>query len=146
VDAGELERRPFAVDRIRVVMAADHPLARQRRIGFQKVLEEPWVGLPQGNPLQELVREQAVRAGHPLAFRVRMPTFEAMGELVQWGVGLGFMPEAAARKCQRSMALRALPLTDAWAIRRLSLCMRRYADLPVRSRELVDRLAPATGP
>ena len=104
--------------------------------------DQPWVGLAQGTPLQELVRDQAARAGHPIAFRVRMPTFEAMGQMVQWGVGLGFMPETVARRFRRSMAIRALPLTDAWATRQLSLCMRRYGDLPARSRELVDRLAP----
>ncbi|HLO66290.1 MAG TPA: LysR family transcriptional regulator [Holophaga sp.] len=140
VDAGGLERRPFAVDHLLVAVAADHPLARLKRVAFQDTLAEPWVGLPQGNPLQELLREHAVRAGQAPAFRVRVPTFEAMGQMVQWGVGLGFMPETAARKCSRSLTLRALPLAEPWATRGLSLCMRSYADLGVKVRELVDRL------
>lgn len=141
VDAGGLERRPFAVDHLLLVAAADHPLAGRKRLAFQDVLAEPWVGLPQGNPLQELLREHAVRAGQAPAYRVRVPTFEAMGQMVQWGVGVGFMPETAARKCRKTMAIRSIPLTDPWATRGLSLCMRSYADLGVRVRELVDRLA-----
>jgi hypothetical protein len=32
-------------------------------------------------------------------------------------IGLAILPESAARRCQKSMAIRIVALTDAWALR-----------------------------
>ncbi|WP_204322334.1 hypothetical protein, partial [Streptococcus pneumoniae] len=58
---------------------------------------------------------------------------------------LGIVPETAASKCQRSMAIRSIRLTDAWATRHLSLCMRGLDQLPLHARELVEHLAAQAG-
>ena len=145
IDTGSLELMPFATERIMLVVPASHRLAKHRRIAFLEVLGEPWVGLTQGNPLQEFVREKASLAGQAMEIRVRIPSFEAMGQMVHAGVGIGYMTESAARKVQRSMNIHAIHLSDPWASRRLSLCMRSRSALPARARELVECLAQAAG-
>jgi DNA-binding transcriptional LysR family regulator len=74
---------------------------------------------------------------------VRLRSFDAICRMVERGVGIGVIPEAAARRCQRSMALHKVVLSDAWALRRLCLCVRRYAELSAYSRLLVDELQAA---
>jgi DNA-binding transcriptional LysR family regulator len=140
IDTGSLELVPFANDRIMLVVPVNHRLAKQRRMAFLEALGEPWVGLTQGNPLQEFLREQASLAGQAMQIRVRIPSFEAMGQMVHSGVGIGFMTESAARKFKRTMNIHAIHLSDPWASRRLSLCMRSRSALPARARELVERL------
>jgi len=41
----------------------------------------------------------------------------------------------------RTMAIRRLALTDPWALRRLTICLRREAELPRYARDLVRHLA-----
>jgi hypothetical protein len=39
------------------------------------------------------------------------------------------------------MSIRKIELSDDWAVRKLTICVRRRADLPVYARELVRHLA-----
>ena len=60
--------------------------------------------------------------------------------MVGRGVGLGVIPEAAARGCRRSMAIRTVRLTDAWALRHLTVCVRRFGELPAHARQPIEHL------
>jgi DNA-binding transcriptional LysR family regulator len=141
VDASALQLLPFAIDRLVLVVARDDPLAKQRRIAFADVVAHDFVGLNDGSPLQDYLDEHAVRAGRPLSFRVRMRTFEGMCRMAEHGVGYAVAPETAVRKCQRSMAIRSLRLSDPWATRRLMLCMKAFDALPLPARHLAEHLA-----
>ena len=143
VDYGALKLLPFAIDRLVLVVPRAHPLADQRRISFQQIIGQEFVGLNAGSPLQEYLDEHAARAGHPLSFRVRMRTFDGVCRMVEHNVGLAIVPETAARKC-KAMAIRSVRLTDAWAMRRLSLCVRDLGSLSPHSRKLVDCLSAAS--
>jgi len=54
--------------------------------------------------------------------------------------GLAVVPAAAARRYQRSTAIRILPLVDTWAPRRLTICVRSLAALPAHGQKLVEHL------
>ena len=56
--------------------------------------------------------------------------------------GIGF---EAANAFAKPMGLRLVLLTDAWARRRMFVCVRQYASLPAPARLLVDSLVPKTG-
>jgi DNA-binding transcriptional LysR family regulator len=145
VDHGALQLRPFAIDRLVVVAPRDSPLGEFRRIAFQDVVTREFVGLSVGSPLQDYLGEHATRAGHPLSFRVRMRSFEGICEMVAQNVGIGIVPETAARRARRSMAIRSIRLTDRWATRHLSLCMRAFEGLSPHARRLVEHLASGQG-
>jgi DNA-binding transcriptional LysR family regulator len=55
-------------------------------------------------------------------------------------VGVGILPESAARRHALTMAIRIVPLRDAWSVRNLSLCVRQLDALPLFARDLVERL------
>jgi hypothetical protein len=38
------------------------------------------------------------------------------------------------------MAIKAVPLTDPWAVRDLTICVRRFDELPTHARQLVEHL------
>jgi hypothetical protein len=61
--------------------------------------------------------------------------------MVEHQVGLGILPETAALKCRRTMAIRTIRLTDPWATRRLLLCLRGLDELPPLARELAAHLS-----
>ena len=56
------------------------------------------------------------------------------------GVGVGVLPESAARRHAQTMQLALVPLSDAWSVREMRICVRSLEALPNFARELVDLL------
>ncbi len=146
VDSAELELLPFRVDRLSVVSAHGHPLADLRECRFSDTLPYPFIGLSEGSALQEHLAGHAARCGQRLNYRVRLRSFDAICRMVERGVGIAVMPEAAAIRCQRSMAVARTPLTDSWATRQLNICVRRFDDLPAHTHRLIEALTPRDTP
>jgi hypothetical protein len=53
------------------------------------------------------------------------------------------VPEAAARRCARSMPIAHLTIRDAWANRKLVICARSFKTLPRPAKQLVEHLRRA---
>jgi DNA-binding transcriptional LysR family regulator len=75
-----------------------------------------------------------------LRLRVQLRSFDAVCRLVECGVGIGIVPETTARRVARTMAISAVELSDAWALRELTICIRSFAELPPYARQLVEHL------
>lgn len=150
VDLGELETFPFRLDRLVLVVPRPHRFARRRQIAFREAADQAFVGLSAGSALQDYLGEHAARIGRPLKLRVRLRSFDAVCRMVAQGVGIAIVSESAARRCARSMPVRTVRLTDAWALRHLTICVRRFAELPAHAKQLVEHLtkeaAPSTTP
>ena len=140
VDLGALKALPLRTDQLVLVVPAGHTLAGRREIAFREVLDEPFIGLGHGSALQAHLAGHAARAGHALKFRVRVGGFEAACRMVESGVGVAVLPEAAAQRSCEAEAIRSVPLSDAWALRRLTLCARSVSALPAHAQQLVQHL------
>jgi molybdate transport repressor ModE-like protein len=140
--AAELETFPFAENLLVLVVPRGHVLSGRRKISFSLALQHDFVGLGAGSALQEYVNQQAQRAAQRLKVRVRLSSFDLICHMVESGIGIAVVPEAAARRWQRSMSIRVIPLTDAWAVRHLRTCVRSLKSLPPHARRLVEFLRP----
>jgi DNA-binding transcriptional LysR family regulator len=140
VDAGSLETYPYRTDRFVLVVAGDHPLARRARIDFAEVLDHDFVGLDRASALQRFLAEKAARAGRAIRLRVQLRSFDGVCRLVERNVGVGIVPETTARWAAQTMSIKAVQLTDHWALRDLSICVRDYKALPPYARQLVDHM------
>ncbi|HEU5017667.1 MAG TPA: LysR family transcriptional regulator [Pseudolabrys sp.] len=140
VDFGTLHTFPFRSDRFVLVVGKSHPLAARTRIGFAEVLDYDMVGLDRASAIQRFLAEKANRAGRPLRLRVQLRSFDAICRLVECNVGVGIVPETTVERSARNMAIKAVRLTDAWALRELTICVRDEAALPPYARQLVDHL------
>jgi len=138
---GGLETYPFRMDRLVLAVPRGHGLAGARKAAFAEVLSEDFVGLARGSALAEHLAWQAARLGRRLAPRIRLRGFDAICRMVEKGVGLAVVPQTAARRARRVMDIRLVRLTDAWALRRLVICVRRLDALPLHARRLVEHLA-----
>src|SRR6266852_4042818 len=143
VDASTLETYPFRNDRFVLVVAREHPLARRARIGFVQVLDHDFVGLDRASALQRFLADKAARIGRPLRLRVQLRSFDAVCRLVECNVGIGIVPETTARRVARTMAIVPVALTDPWAVRELTICIRSLDELPPYARQLVEHLRTA---
>lgn len=136
---------PFRLDRLLLAVPRAHPLAGRRRLAFHEAAGFEFVGLGAGSALQEHLRQHAARAGIAMKLRVRLRGFEAVCRMVEQGVGIAVVPESAARRCRRTMAIHTLRLTDPWALRQLTICTRAPDTLATPARRLVEHLAAGGG-
>jgi molybdate transport repressor ModE-like protein len=144
---------PFVTNRFALAVPRGHPLVRQA--GGQEISEAladgcDVVGLPEGSALQDTWDARAAGRGAVLNYRVRVPSFDAQLRLIERGVGVAILPEATAQRSARTMAIEVLPLSDAYLVRRLLICVQRFSALPADTQSLIEQLrhaylAPAAG-
>src|SRR5205085_7284816 len=123
-----------------LVVARDHALARRAKISFAETLDYDYVGLDRASALQRFLADKANRVGRPLRLRVQLRSFDAVCRLVERNVGVGIVPETTVRWAAQTMAITPVCLTDAWALRKLTICVRDYEALPPYARQLVDHM------
>jgi DNA-binding transcriptional LysR family regulator len=140
VQVADLEVFPFRDDHFVLVVAADHPLAQRASVPFADVLEHDFVGLDRASALQRFLADKAERVGRRLKLRVQLRSFDAVCRLVEVDVGIGIVPQTTAERAARSMAITPIRLDDPWAVRKLTVCVRRLQDLPSYARDLVKHL------
>jgi DNA-binding transcriptional LysR family regulator len=143
VDTSALETFPFRKDRFVLAVARNHPLATRSKISFADVLQHDFVGLDRASAWQRFLADKAARIGQPLRLRVQLRSFDAVCRLVECNVGIGIVPETTARRVARIMAIVPVALTDPWAVRQLTICIRSLDELPPYARQLVEHLRTA---
>lgn len=131
---------PYRNDRLVLVTAKDHALARETEVAFAHTLGDDYVGLSEASAIHPFLVQAAAALGRTFKFRVEVSNFEAVCRMIESRVGIGVIPESAALRYARTLNIALIPLTDAWAIRRLHICVKDLAALPVFARELVQML------
>ena len=126
-----------------LVAARRGDFAGRRQIDFQEVTDRDFVGLTQATALQVHIARQAARLGTRLRFRARLRDFDAICQMVAADVGVAVVPEAAARRCARSMPIMMARIRDPWANRKLTICARSFKTLPRPAKQLVEYLRRA---
>jgi DNA-binding transcriptional LysR family regulator len=137
--AEAIELFGYRADTLVAVVPRKHAL-RSRSIAFEKLLDYDFVGLESNTVISRLCSQQAALAGKPLRLRVQVKSFDVVARMIQAGLGIGVLPEAAVAAFAGSLGLRAIRLTDTWATRRMFVAVRQYAALPGAARQLVDHL------
>jgi DNA-binding transcriptional LysR family regulator len=135
----DLEVLPYREDRLVLVAAADHPLARKKKIAFAETLDFDHVG-HQGSAMHAFLQQAAHVAHKPIKDRIQVGNFEALCRMVEANVGIGILPESSASRHGRSLRICIVPLSDPWALRQLEICVRRLDALPAFAKDLVDLL------
>jgi len=138
-----VERFLFSEDRLTLVTAKRGPLSSRRQIDFVEVAAFDFVGLTTSTALQMHISKHAARLGMRLGFRARLRDFDAICQMVAADVGIAVVPEAAARRCARSMPIVPIRIRDSWANRKLVICARSFKALPRPAKQLVEHLRGA---
>lgn len=135
-----LEARTFSTDRLVLVVPGAHALAWRPTIAFEECIHYPHVGL-RGSTLHDLMIETVSGMNRRLELRVLMASFESMCRMIEAGVGVGVLPESAARRLARGTTLKVINLSDPWAVRDRRVVYREFEALPACGRAFVEALA-----
>src|SRR5690606_16899024 len=104
---------PYRSDRLILVTHADHPLANRESIGFEDTLDYDYIGLFEFSAIHSFLLKAADDRGRILRVRVEVGNFETTCRLIAAQVGIGVIPESAARRYEKTMPLKLIALTDA---------------------------------
>jgi len=140
VDQTGLEAIRFSTDRLLLAVPEGHNLAGRRSVAFAETLEYEHISLHEGSTLLAFLRGVMERNGYERALRVKLRSFEAMCRMIEAGVGIGIMPESAARRHMKTMQIALVSIVDDWALRERYVLVRSKAALPGAGRALVDDL------
>jgi DNA-binding transcriptional LysR family regulator len=140
--AAGLQLYDYRADVLCAVVPRDHPV-RARRLAFARLLDHDFVGLESNTVISQILLAQAAQAEKPLRLRVQVKSFDVVARMIQAGLGIGVLPEDAARAFAQPMGLRLIGLTDTWATRRMFVAVRQDAALPAPARQLVEHLVGA---
>ena len=86
------------------------------------------------------VYSKAGNAGRTLRLRVQLRSFDAVCRLVERNVGIGIVPRTTSMRAAKSMTIKSVELTDSWALRELTICVRDLDALPPYARQLVEHM------
>jgi DNA-binding transcriptional LysR family regulator len=136
-DLGTLQTHLVASDQLVVVASHSHRLARQASVAFADALAESIVGVAD-TALETHLAERASRLGRQLDYRIQLRNTEHVAMYIEAGIGIAILPDALAKTIQRDLAI--LPLSEAWATRRLYLCAREFSALTPHAQLLAQQL------
>lgn len=146
VETTGLALRHFVTDRLVVVVGRDHALAAMRHVRLADLGDQHFIALSEG-ALQDHLDAQAARIGLRIRPRIRLRGFDDICRMASAGVGIGIVPETAARRCRKSMQIAVKRLAEDWAVRRLSICTRSDTELTPLAQSLLEHLErEAEGP
>lgn len=142
VRAEGLQVLHFSTDRLLLAVPIGHPLAGEAQVTLRQTLAYQHIGLHEGSTLLTFLRDQVEKLGGQLSLRIQVSSFEAVCRMIEAGVGIGIIPESAARRHSRTMQLALVTLDEPWAVRERSILVRELDALPGSVRALIATLVP----
>jgi DNA-binding transcriptional LysR family regulator len=138
-----LEQLPYHVDRLVLVVPDGHPLADLPSARLAEALSYDFIGPHPDSSLMAVIMRACMETGSPIRLRIQVRSFDGMCRMIEENLGIGILPVMAIEHQLMSGSLRAIPLAEEWAERRLFLCVRELAALPVSARQLIQHLSAA---
>jgi DNA-binding transcriptional LysR family regulator len=137
----KLQTVPYRNDKLVVIVHREHPLAQRKRMSFSETLQYESVAIKGGSIVQLTQQRVALAEGAALKCHAQVGTFDAACRIVAANLATAVVPAEASRPLIKAFGLRAIPLTDDWALRRFVIGVRDRKELTVPARLLLDSLA-----
>ncbi|WP_180070545.1 LysR family transcriptional regulator [Acinetobacter sp. YH16038] len=127
--APQLQTLEFSDDPLVLICPEQHDLAANQALTLADCLNYPFVGLMQYHSLQQSIETQARLLNCEIQYRLRLPNFAAIAQVVANGVGIAIMPKRAAQRLSKLYAFHQIQLTGDWANRKLLLAAKNFDEL-----------------
>lgn len=129
-NSNQLHTLEFADDPLVIICSIQHELSNQTQFEIEKTLKYAFVGLMQYHSLQQSIEAQAKNLGCSIQYRLRLPNFAAIAQVVANGVGIAIIPKRAAQRLSDLYHFHQIELLGDWANRKLLLAAKNFDELP----------------
>ncbi|WP_322050611.1 LysR substrate-binding domain-containing protein [Paraburkholderia bannensis] len=141
VPAPDIQKAVYRRDKLVLLVPNDHPLAPHDSVAFVDTLDYEYVGLNEGSSLLARLLAAAFSAERTLKVRIQVSSFDAICRMIEQGLGIGVLPEAAVRNEILAAGLRPVQLLDDWADRTLYIGTRSLDALSPEANRLFNFMA-----
>ena len=131
---------PFREDRLVLVCAPSHPLARHRHVSIRKLDGEPMVGYERDIPTRKETDRLLRRHGVDVRYVMELDNVETIKRVVEIGSGLAILPEPAVRPEVKGRTLVAVQLSDDVFLRPLGIIHRQGKHFSPAAERFIDFL------
>lgn len=104
----DIEVQPWIADELVVFSSPDHPLAKQRKLTIEQLLQEPWILREKGSGTRETFDRAFHNYHAKLNIRLELEHTEAIKRAVESGLGIGCISRLALKDAIRRGSLVAL--------------------------------------
>lgn len=139
-NSDHLQTLEFSDDPLVLICPKNHELTAQKELKLADTLNYPFVGLMQYHSLQQSIEAQAKILNINIQYRLRLPNFAAIAQVVATGVGIAIMPKRAARRFNELYDFQQIELIGDWANRKLLLAAQNFSELPVSYQHFLQYL------
>jgi len=129
--APQLQTLEFSDDPLVLICPEQHDLSTSKALKLGNCLNYPFVGLMQYHSLQQSIEAQARLLHCEIQYRLRLPNFAAIAQVVANGVGIAIMPQRAAQRLAKLYSFKQIQLTGDWANRKLLLAAKNFDELSI---------------
>jgi DNA-binding transcriptional LysR family regulator len=142
----EVDERPLTRDRIVLVAARDHPLARKERIDARELNGQGMVGFEAGSAIRWLIDAALREAQVEVNVVMELRSVAAILQMVETTGSLAFVSELSvvSRPARRGHAVVPLAVRGLEIQRELGLISKRGRSLSPAARAFSEQLAAAT--
>lgn len=140
VTASELISYQYAVDELILVAPLNHPISSHKSIRFESALSLDFVSTSENTSNYLFLRQTALQLGKMPNVRLHVHHFNAILKLVAEGVGVALVPKSVARAAIDEKRLAMIRLNESWAVRELTLVVRKTESPSVFVETLADFL------
>jgi DNA-binding transcriptional LysR family regulator len=114
---------------MRIVCAAEHPLAAQHEVSLLQLRRLDMIGFDRGLQLRQEIDQCLARAGIEVNVRMEFDNADSMIRAIQANRGIGIVPEAAVRRETANGSLRVVACRELRMTRPLGIIFRRSGRL-----------------
>lgn len=108
----DIEVQPWIADELVVFSAPNHPLANQRKVSFQQLLQEDWILREKGSGTRATFDRAFHNHHSELKIRLELEHTEAIKRAVESGLGIGCISRLALKDAFRRGSLVAIPVPN----------------------------------
>lgn len=130
---------PYRMEQLCAVVRTDHPLASQKAVSVDQLIEAGLIGFAENSALMQQIVRSTAQSGKPFALRHRVVNNQTARSMVKAGLGVTIQAAGMLDR-EPDPVIVALPLSDVWSSRQLKIAMRGDAGLPVAARALLKHL------
>ncbi|HKF19168.1 MAG TPA: LysR family transcriptional regulator [Candidatus Dormibacteraeota bacterium] len=121
----DVELEAFHKEELVLVVAPDHPFARQQCVSITEVGTEQLILFDRTSSYYEITQAAFLAAGVTLRGLMELDNIEAAKKMVERGLGVALLPRTAVRREVEARELRMVDLSDAVPMTRQIVAMRR---------------------
>ncbi|NYT85932.1 LysR substrate-binding domain-containing protein [Pollutimonas harenae] len=142
---GGIDVFPYREDALALILPASHPLASNASFSFAEALDYDFIGLHKGSAINRIVSNAADDLKRTLKIKVQVTGFDTLCFMVSSELGIGVLPLAIAKRYSKMFGLRAVPIKEPWARRKLLIGVRSFESLPAAARLFIKHLSQESG-